>query len=229
LGYGGLNWEPWWGGAPTGHLAHQEGIEEADIPSHLLHPSDLTLFLGVCKFNHKTGGSSWHCTATVQLSDCSLSSVCGGELDKGAALAVSIWTTEYRALLDVSKRFEDISNFLLSLLLAEHPYEELPVLPPVGLVVRWLHLERSVHARQGDLLMEGGLGVVGTLPAAIGQEGAALVHPGQLVLQNGELVYLPELFEHWAQVVVLKISWDLTNEQFDCIVVFFNFSLNGFV
>ena len=229
LGYWGLNWKPWGSGAPTGHLPHEERVEEPNISGHLLHSSDLTLFLRVCEFHHKTRGGSWHCTASMQLCYCSLSSVCGGQLDERAALAVSVWATEYRALLDVSERFENISDLLFCLLLAEHPYEQLPVLSTIRLVVCWLDLEGPVHARQCDLLVESGLGVVGALPAAVGQEGTALVHPCQLVLQDGELVDLSKLFEHWAQIVVFQVSWDLTNKQLDCIVVFFNFSLNGFV
>lgn len=41
------------------------------------------------------------------------------------------------------------------------------------------------------------------------------VHAGVLVLEHGELVYLAELLEHGAQVVLLEVARDLADEQFD--------------
>ena len=80
------------------------------------------------------------------------------------------------------------------------------------------HLEWSVHARQSDLLMQRCLALVSTLPGAVGEEGAALVHPSQLVLQHRELVDLTKLFKHGSEVVILQVARNLTNKQFDCII-----------
>ena len=81
------------------------------------------------------------------------------------------------------------------------------------------HLQWSVHAWQGDLLMKSSLAGVSTVPCAIRQEGATLVHPRQLVLQHSEFVDLSKLLEHRPQVVVLQVAWDLPNEELNCIIV----------
>ena len=148
-----------------------------------------------------------------------LGGVSGRQLDKGAALAVSILIPEDGALLDGAVVLEDVPDLVLSLLLAEHTHEQLPVLAPVGLVVRGLDLERSVHPGQCDLLVEGGLTRVRALSGAVGQEGAALVHPGQLVLQHRELVDLTELLEHRPQVVILEVAGNLADKQLDGVLV----------
>ena len=148
-----------------------------------------------------------------------LGGVSGGQLDKGAALAVSILIPEDGALLDGAVVLEDVPDLVLGLLLAEHPHEQLPVLAPVGLVVRGLDLERSVHPRQGDLLVEGGLARVRALPGAVGQEGAALVHPGQLVLEDCELVDLAKLLKHGSEVVILQVAGNLAHKQLDSVLI----------
>ena len=77
----------------------------------------------------------------MKLSDCSLGSISGGQLDKGATLAVAIRTPEDRALLDVAEGLEDLADLVLGLLLAQHAHEQLSVLASVALVVCGLHLK----------------------------------------------------------------------------------------
>ena len=67
--------------------------------------------------------------------------------------------------------------------------------------------------------MKGSLASVSTVPRAIRQEGATLVHPCQLVLQNGELVDLSKLLKHRPQVVVLQVAWDLPDEELHSVIV----------
>ena len=148
-----------------------------------------------------------------------LGSISGGELDKGAALAVSILISEDGALLDGAVVLEDVPDLVLGLLLAEHPDKQLPVLASVRLVVRGLDLERSVHAGKSDLLVKGGLTSVRALPGAVGQEGAALVHSGQFVLEHSELVDLAELLEHRPEVVILEVAGNLADKQLDRVLV----------
>ena len=81
------------------------------------------------------------------------------------------------------------------------------------------HLERSVHPWQGDLLMESSLACVSTVPRAVGQEGAALVHPCQLVLQHSELIDLSKLLKHRPQVVIFQVTWDLPDKELHGVIV----------
>ena len=67
--------------------------------------------------------------------------------------------------------------------------------------------------------MKSSLARISTVPRAVGQEGAALVHPCELVLQHSEFVDLTELFEHRPEVVVLQVAWDLPNEELHCVIV----------
>ena len=67
--------------------------------------------------------------------------------------------------------------------------------------------------------MKSSLASIRTVPRAVGEEGAALVHSSQLVLQHRELVDLPELLEHRSQVVVLEVARDLSDKELHCVVV----------
>ena len=203
------------GGVAGGGL--DEGVDEAGAghARHLLHAPDLPLLLRVGQLHHQAAARPRHRARPVQLRDGALRRVRGGKLHEGATLAVAVLVAEDGALLDDAVVLEDVPDLLLGLLLAEHTHEQLPVLAAVGLVVRGLDLQRPVHAGQRDLLVQRGLAAVRALPRAVGQEGAALVHPRQLVLEHGELVNLPELFKHWSQVVVLEVAGDLAHEQLD--------------
>jgi len=201
-------------------LGEDEGADEATgHPGHLLHPPDLSLLLSVGQLDHEAAAGPRHGHRPMELRDRALGGVSGGQLDKSASLAVSILISQDGALLDGAVVLEDVPDLVLGLLLAEHPHEQLPVLAPVGLVISGLHLQRSVHPWQCDLLVKGGLATVGALPGAVGQEGTTLVHSSKLVLKHRELVDLAKLLEHGSEVVILQVAGDLAHEQLDGVLV----------
>lgn len=67
--------------------------------------------------------------------------------------------------------------------------------------------------------MKSSLARVSTVPRAVCQEGATLVHPRELVLQHSEFVDLSKLLEHRPQVVVLQVAGDLPDEELHCVIV----------
>jgi len=207
------------GGDTARHPTRQERIKYSNVAGHLLHPADLALLLCVSELDDEAGGGPRHGLAAVQGRDGVGGGVGRRQLHEGAALAVAVWTPQYRALLDGAKGLEDVPDLVLGLLLTQHSDEQLPVLAAVGLVVGRLDLEGTVHPGQCDLLVQGCLGRLGRVSGAVGEEGAALMHPRELVLEHGELVNLSKLFKHGSEVVVLQVARDLSYKQLHSVLV----------